>query len=71
MKYLIIIITIIFTAGCTPSSLEEAKQDFACREEGGVYEYSSIFSDKTSCRSGKEVMWKSLIVTEKYYPVSK
>lgn len=68
MKSLLILISLFTVIGCAPSPMSKAKQDFACKDNGGVYEYVSDFSN-AKCLNGVDVKnWQELIVTPKYYP---
>ena len=51
---------------CSPNSLDKAKQDFACKDKGGVYSYAVI--NNAICKDGSDVRWRDLIVPPEYYP---
>ena len=57
MQYLAIVITIVLFTGCETTSIEKAKQDVACIDKGGVYEYASIDLIRTKCKDGSYQNW--------------
>ena len=60
-------ILFLFLAGCTPSPMDKAKQDFVCRNNGGVYSYSVV--NLANCRDGTNIdNWTSAILTKEFYP---
>ena len=68
MKILSVLILLLLTAGCTPDSMGKAKQDFACKDKGGVYKYVRELS-KAKCQDGTLVDgWYDLTLTPEYYP---
>ena len=65
MKYLAI--SFLLLSGCTPSPMDKAKQDFVCRNNGGVYSYSVV--EIANCRDGTNIdNWTSAILTKEFYP---
>ena len=57
-----------YDADWRPSEMQKAKQGFACKDRGGVYEYVSPLY-KASCRDGSTVDgWSQIILTPEYYP---
>ena len=37
-KVLISLVSIILLSGCSPTLMDKAKQDFVCKDKGGVYQ---------------------------------
>ena len=59
-------------AGChperNPTDMQKAKQDFVCKDKGGVYKYMPP-AYKAHCRDGSFVDdWRQVILTPEYYP---
>ena len=70
MKKIYILIFAFAVSGCDISTMHKAKQDYACRDDGGVYEYATVFQG-VRCRSGKFIVnWSTLVVTEEFMPKS-
>ena len=57
----------IALCGCSPSPMDKAKQDFSCKDKGGVYEYT--ITNSVICRNGDGVRgWSESILTPDFYP---
>lgn len=57
----------IALCGCSPSPMDKAKQDFSCKDKGGVYEYT--ITSLVICRNGDGVRgWGASILTPDFYP---
>lgn len=58
------------STGCTDTSkdpMNKAKQDFACKDRGGVYSYQDVLYLK--CNNGEnEKYWRRVVLTPEYYP---
>ena len=65
-KTILTLMTGLALTACSPSNMSKAKQDFACKDKGGVYHYVVI--NNTICRDGSEARWKNLILPPEYYP---
>jgi hypothetical protein len=64
---IVLSLLISLLAGCTPSPMDKAKQNFACKDKGGVYEYT--ITNKVSCMNGGYVTnWGDVTLTIDYYP---
>ena len=47
--------------------MDKAKQDFVCKDRGGVYEY--VILNTAHCRDGSGVSyWSNVTLTEEFYP---
>lgn len=69
MKTLLTILLGLSLSACSADDpLNRAKQDYACRDDGGVYSYMGT-AFKVTCRNGTLKEWTDLIITEEYYPV--
>jgi hypothetical protein len=53
MKYSLLLM-IVFLVGCTPSPLSKAKQNYLCKEHGGVSSYTYLSTSCTVCRDGTQ-----------------
>ncbi len=67
------------STGCNDTSkdpMNKAKQDFACKDSGGVYSYQeSLHLNQESrhlrCNNGEiEKNWKGVVLTPEYYPMT-
>ena len=70
-KIFIIAVLGFLLQGCTDSPLDKARQDYACRNNGGVYTYANNALTQLSCRSGyrpNEEEYRGIIIPEEYYP---
>ena len=66
-KMLILLVSIILLSGCSPTPMDKAKQDFVCKDKGGVYEY--VILNNAYCRNGRSVSnWGDITLTEEFYP---
>ncbi len=66
-KVLISLVSIILLSGCSPTPMDKAKQDFVCKDRGGVYKY--VISTTAHCRDGSRVRnWYNVTLTEEFYP---
>lgn len=58
------------STGCTDTSkdpMNKAKQDFACKDRGGVYSYQLYLP--LVCNNGEmENSWRGVVLTHEYYP---
>lgn len=74
MKSLVILFTVVLLAGCTDKnidSMSKAKQDFACKDKGGVYKYVTVLH-RAHCMDGDYVdRWSHLILPKEFYPKTK
>lgn len=62
-------ILLVFIAGCSPTAMDKAKQDFSCKDNGGVYSYSKISVDAAICNDGSVIYnWKGVRLTKDFYP---
>lgn len=68
-KYFLFSILLLLSACDTaPSDLSKAKQDFVCKDHGGVYEYVP-WTLQARCMDGTNVdRWRSAIITEDFFP---
>ena len=67
----VLLIALILLTGCTPSDMTKAKQNYICREHGGVYEYTVGFF-KLLCNDGSYFDYnKSITITPEFYPKEK
>jgi len=66
MRMFIAVLSIAL-CGCNPSLMDKAKQDFSCKDKGGVYEYT--ITNLVICRNGDSVRgWSASILTPDFYP---
>lgn len=70
-KVFITVVLGFLLQGCTDNSLDKARQDYACRESGGVYSYAETVIGNLTCVNGykpdfKE--YKGTVIPEEYYP---
>lgn len=66
-KVLISLVSIVLLSGCSPTPMDKAKQDFVCKDKGGVYKYTVL--NNAHCRNGKGVSyWGDVTLTEEFYP---
>ncbi len=60
------------STGCNDTSkdpMNKAKQDFACKDRGGVYSYQE--SLHLRCNNGEiEKNWRGVVLTPEYYPMT-
>lgn len=60
------------STGCNDTSkdpMNKAKQDFACKDRGGVYRYQE--SLHLRCNNGEiERNWRGVVLTPDYYPMT-
>lgn len=60
------------STGCNDTSkdpMNKAKQDFACKDRGGVYSYQDVLHLK--CNNGEnEKNWRGVVLTPEYYPMT-
>lgn len=71
MNKLLILPLVVLLTACV-DSLGVAKQDYTCRNDGGVYEYAHTRKGVVVCRSGiiyDSSEWRSKILPSEYYPV--
>jgi hypothetical protein len=70
MKTLLIVLLGLSLAACEDTEntdpLAMAKQDYACKDDGGAYQYTWL--PFVTCRSGVDKEWGSVVLTEEYYP---
>ena len=67
MRDIFVIALLASLCGCTPSPMDKAKQDFSCRNSGGVYKYT--VTNSVMCRNGvAEREWGEVKITEEFYP---
>lgn len=69
MKYFLLVSTLLLL-GCIDNPMLEAKQDYLCRDKGGVYSYTYSLSNPM-CQNGeipKEFSWKEVKLPGEYYP---
>lgn len=65
-------ITFVFglVSGCYDTSkdpMSKAKQDYVCKDKGGVYSYQSWLHLR--CKNGEvERSWRNAILSPEYYP---
>lgn len=68
----VFMLSILSLTGCTDTSkdpMNKAKQDFACKDRGGVYSYQDVLYLK--CNNGEsEKYWRSVVLTPEYYPMT-
>ena len=58
----------IALCGCSPSPMDKAKQDFSCKENGGVYEYTAT-TGPVMCMDGNvKANWTGVTLTKDFYP---
>ena len=66
----VFMLSILSLTGCTDTSkdpMNKAKQDFACKDRGGVYSYQE--SLHLRCNNGEiERNWRGVVLTPEYYP---
>lgn len=66
MRMFIAVLSIAL-CGCSPSPMDKAKQDFSCKDGGGVYEYT--VTNSVMCRNGVRVRaWEDAKITDEFYP---
>jgi hypothetical protein len=62
MKYSLLLM-VIFLVGCEPIPLDKAKQNYLCKEHGGVYFYSLSAVKGVVCRDGLRIHpWQDTII---------
>jgi len=65
-KTILALVTGLALTACNHNSLDKAKQDFACKDKGGVYSYAEI--NNTVCKDGSYLRWRDLVIPPEYYP---
>lgn len=70
MKFAILGIFVSLLSGCgnPPTTMMKAKQDFACKDVGGVYKYRDPWYESVQCRNGELLKWKGVVLSEQFYP---
>ena len=53
-KVLISLVSISLLSGCSPTPMDKAKQDFVCKDRGGVYEY--VILNTARCRDVRGIV---------------
>lgn len=66
-RVIFLLITTTFLFGCDASPMAKAKQNFVCKDAGGVYERYYL-SELVLCRNGELRKWNNVTLTEEFYP---
>ena len=67
MRYLFVVLFATI-CGCEPSRMQTAKQDFSCKDNGGVYSYTQM-NNPVICNDGTSKSgWSGVILTKDFYP---
>lgn len=61
------LISLVALCGCETSPMDKARQDFVCKDSGGVYEYAPKLA-KTLCNDGVYKEWTGAVITKDFYP---
>ena len=69
MKVLAIALACVLIVGCADSPMDHAKQDYVCKDNGGVYRYAKNKMFSPQCMDGTfGNNWVGLTLTPEYYP---
>jgi hypothetical protein len=67
MKIVLITIVALLITSCTRTNMQKARQDFVCKDKGGVYKYANN-PFKVMCRDGIYTEWIDVTLPPEYYP---
>ena len=68
LKGVLLVCATRLLTGCTPSPMDKTKQDYVCKDKGGVYRYTNLIRLVT-CNNGSKHEWSGTILTEGYYHI--